>query len=143
MSDVRDFEFAGHKFKMNKINALIQFHIVRRIGPLLADLMPAMSKISKVKADAMSEEEKILEFARIAQPLMNGLAQLSDKDSEYVLFRLLTAVEIFQPTFNSWARVASDSGIMMQDIELPILMQAAGRSLAFNLKGFFSLMPQK
>ena len=139
-----DFEINGRKFKLNKINALIQFHIVRRIGPLLTDLMTVLGQIKSKNVDGLDEEAKLQEFARIANPIMLGLSKLSDADSEYVLFRLLSAVEIHQDQFNIWTKVATpDNGIVMQDLEFPILIQAATRSLMFNLKGFFSLLPQK
>jgi hypothetical protein len=139
------FNIGGREFKLRKIDALKQFHVVRRIGPLLSELMPALAGVAKSKAkmESMSEGEKLDEFAKIAQPFMAGLSKLSDSDADYVLFRLLGAVEVHQPQHNSWAKVASDSGIMMQDIELPILLQAAGRALMFNLQGFFASLPRK
>ena len=137
------FQIGGRKFKLNKINAMIQFHVVRRIGPLLTDLMSVMGRIAKKDVEGMTEEQKIQEFALIAAPVMNGLARLSDADSEYVLYRLLAAVEVHQAQFDIWTKVATaENGIMMQDIDFPMLLQVAVRSLMFNLKGFFSLLPQ-
>lgn len=140
-----EFSIGARKFKVGKLDAFRQFHIVRRIGPLLAELMPAMGGIvkSKAKLDQLSEDEKLVEFGKIAQPLMQGLSRLSDADADYVLFRLLSCVEVEQPQFNTWARVATDTQIVMQDMELPVLLQAAGRSLMYNLSGFFALLPQK
>lgn len=137
------FEAGGRKFKLGKIDAFRQFHIVRRIGPLLAEMMPVIAGIAKSKVDKMSEAEKLEEFARMAAPIMQGLSKLSDADADYVLFRLLSAVEVHQEQFNSWAKIATDNGLMMQDMELPLLLNAAGRSLMFNLSGFFALLPQK
>lgn len=140
-----EFQVGDRKFKLGKIDAFRQFHIVRRISPLLADLMPALAAMSKAKknAESMSEDEKLDEFAKLAQPILAGLSKLSDQDADYVLFRLLGAVEVHQPEFNSWAKIATDSGLMIQNLELPVLLQAAGRSLMFNLSGFFALLPQK
>lgn len=141
-----EFQIGDRKFKLGKIDAFRQFHIVRRISPLLADLMPAlaaMSKSTKKNAESMSEDEKLDEFAKLAQPILAGLSKLSDADADYVLFRLLGAVEIHQAEFNSWAKVATDSGLMIQNLELPVMLQAAGRALMFNLSGFFALLPQK
>lgn len=132
------FEAGGRKFKLGKIDAFRQFHIVRRMGPLLAELLPAMAGIAKSKVDGLSETEKLEEFAKIAQPVMLGLSKLSDQDADYVLFRLLGAVEVHQEQFNIWSKVSSDTGIMMQDIDLPILLQAAGRAFVYNLSGFFA-----
>lgn len=137
------FELNGRKFKIGKLDAFRQFHIVRRIGPLLADVIPAMAEITAAKVDDLSEAEKLEVFGKIAQPIMKGLSKLSDTDADYVLYRLLSCVEVEQKEFNSWARIATDSGLMIQDLDLPVLLQAAGRAFMFNLSGFFALLRQK
>lgn len=137
------FEVGAKKFKLGKIDAFNQFHIVRRIGPLIAELVPTMGAVTKAKVDGLSEEEKLAVFGKIAEPIMTGLARLSDADAEYVLFRLLASVEVYQDAFGTWAKIASSNGLMIQDLELPVLLQAAGRALAFNLSGFFDSLPRK
>ncbi len=136
------FEIRGRKFSMVKLDALKQFHIVRRVGPLIADLLKALGGIKKEQLEGLTEKEKLEEFAQIAEPVMEGLSKLSDKDAEFVLFRLLSAVQVHQAEHNVWAKIASDQGIMMQDLDLPTLLQVAGKSLVFNLSGFFSMLPR-
>ncbi len=136
------FEIGSQKFQLSKINAVKQFHIVRRIGPILADLLPAMKDIQRVAKVEMSESDKLDEFAKIAAPLMMGLSKLSDVDADRVLYGLLSSVEAQQATGN-WARVATDSMLMLQDLELPILLQVAGRAFAYNLSGFFGALPRQ
>lgn len=138
----RDFTIGDKKFKLNKIDAFKQFHIVRRIAPILADVLPILGKISKpANIEGLSETEKFDEFAKMAAPLMNGLSKLSDEDSNKVLLGLLSAVEIQQEAGN-WAKVATDGSIMFSNLELPVLLQLAGKSFAFNMSGFFSMLPQ-
>lgn len=143
--DSNEFQVGDRKFKLGKIDAFRQFHIVRRIGPLLAELMPGLASMvkSQKKLESMSEDEKLGEFAVVAQPVMEGLSKLSDQDAEYVLFRLLGSVEVYQAEFGNWAKIATDKGVVMQDLELPVLLQAAGRALMFNLSGFFASLPRK
>lgn len=141
-----EFQIGDRKFKCGKLDAFRQFHIVRRIGPLLSDLFPALAGIAKTqkKLEQLSEDDKFQEIAEAIGPIMEGFAKLSDADSEYVLYRLLSAVEVQQPEFNNaWAKVATDTQLVMQNLELPVLLQAAGRSLMFNMSGFFALLPQK
>lgn len=142
MSD-RDFDFAGRHFKLNKIDPFKQFHIVRRIGPILSDLLPAMKEQSKLEnPDSMTADEKLDALAKIAGPVMTGLSKLSDADAELVLFGLLASVEI-QQTAGNWAKVATNSMLMIQDLELPMLLQIAARAFMYNLASFFSALPQK
>jgi hypothetical protein len=43
----RDFSIGTRNFKLGKLDAFKQFHIVRRIGPLLSELLPAMKDMGK------------------------------------------------------------------------------------------------
>lgn len=142
----RDFDIGGKTFRLNKIDAFKQFHIVRRISPLLADLLPAMSEIQKMNKKGegeVSEAQKFDEFAKIVTPLMNGLAKLSDEDSNRVLFGLLASVEVQVSAAGGYAKVANDSMLMYQDLELPALLQIAGRAFMYNLSSFFGALPKK
>lgn len=138
----RDFQAGGRQFKLNKIDAIRQWHIVRRIGPLIAELMPQLSTLAKMNQD-LPEEQKFAKIVEAITPFMAGLSSLSDDKADYVLFRLLGSVEVLQSEFNKWTRVSTDAGILMQDLELPILLQAAGRALFYNLGSFLDLLPRK
>ena len=54
---------------------------------------------------------------------------------------LLSSVEIKQSAGN-WARIARDENLMIQDLDLGTMLQAAGRAFAYNLAGFFAIAPQ-
>lgn len=139
----QDFVIANKKFKVRKINALKQFHIVRRIAPILAELAPNLSKLNKAKDfENSSEETKLEAIGNFIGPIMSGMSKLSDKDSELVLIGLLEAVEVHQEEYGNWAPVAKGGQIVFDDLALPVLMQAAGRAFMFNLSGFFTVLPQ-
>ena len=138
------FEFNGKSFKITKINAIEQFHIARRMTPILADIVSAVDTktAKKVMEQQLSAEEQFDIFAKIASPVMTGLSKLSNEDSEFVLYGLLSSVEVKQSTGN-WAYVSTKSMLMMQDLDLSVLLNIAGRAFMFNLSGFFSALPQK
>jgi hypothetical protein len=138
----RDFEIGGRKFKLNKIDTFKQFHIVRRLAPILGDLIPAAQKLKNVDDKKGTEEEKFEAIAKLAQPLMNGFAKLSDADSNLVLLGLCSAVEMQQMPTGNWARLSNGELMMIQDLPLQVLLQVAGRALQFNMAGFFDLLPQ-
>lgn len=137
----RDFQIGARSFKLNKIDAFKQFHIVRRLAPIITDLIPILSQIKNVKDEGLSQEEKLAEFGRMLSPLTMGLSKLSDEDSDKVLKGLLSAVEIKQDQGN-WSKIVVDSQIMFTNLELPVLLMAAGRSFVFNMSGFFDVLPQ-
>lgn len=132
------FEISGKKFKVSKINVMKQYHVVRRIAPILGEMIPSIKSIAK-KSENLSQEEMLDQAAEILTPIMNGLSKLSDKDSDFVLFTLLSAVEVQQETGN-WARLVQNDSLMFDTFELPILLQAAGRSFMFNMSGFFAVL---
>lgn len=140
-----EFEIGGRKFKVRKIDAMKQFHIVRRVTPILAEVLPALKSAGKFASEAelkkLPDDKKWDLVTGIAGPTMNGLSKLEDKDADLVLHGLLEAVEV-QQTGGNWAKISSGGMLMMQDLELPVLLQVAGRAFIFNLSGFFSALPQ-
>ena len=97
-----------------------------------------MKDIAKASKQQMSEDEQLDQSAKFIAPIMDGLAKLSDKDSEFVLYNLLSAVEINQG--GVWARIVVNDNLMFQNLELPVLLQAAGRAFMFNMQGFFAAL---
>jgi hypothetical protein len=140
-----EFKIGNRSFKLMKIDAFKQFHLVRRMAPILAELIPAMAEISKVqkKKKSNSEEEKFDQLAKFLSPVITGISKLSDEDSDKVLMGLLEAVEMKQAEFGNWARLVSNGNLMFQDLDLATMLQCAGRAFMYNLQGFFSALPQK
>lgn len=138
---MNDFEIGGRKFKVGKLNTFKQFHIVRRIAPILADLLPAITEIQKQSKTKKFEinEDNFEETAKILAPILTGFSKLSDNDSEFVLHGLLSGVEI--QIGNTWSKVATENMLMVQDLDLPSMLQIAGRSFVANLSSFFATLP--
>jgi hypothetical protein len=134
------FSIGEREFSLSKINAIQQYHIVRRLAPVLAELLPVAQKYGKMtpeQLDSRVAEDSLGDLA----PVLNGIAKLSDADSNKILYGLLAAVQVKQGQGN-WANVSSGEQLMFQDMELPVLLQVAGRALMFNLSGFFATLPQ-
>lgn len=146
-NNTSEFTVNDLTFKVRKIDAFKQFHTVRRIAPILSELMPALGKIKATmkgddpESENLSEEEKWERIGEIAQPLLMGFSKLNDDDSEKVLHALLSGAEM-QQVGGGWAPVSNGSMLMFQNLELPTLLQVAGRSFMVNLGGFFSILPQ-
>jgi hypothetical protein len=134
------FKIGNVDFKTKKLNAFQQFHICRKLAPILGDLLPMAGKFSKMTE---AEIDKELADGKIEglKPILDGLAKLSEEDTNKVLLGLLSAVEMKQEHGN-WAPVANPTMILFNDLELPVLLQAAGRAFMYNMSGFFSVLPQ-
>lgn len=136
----RNFEVGGRKFQLSKINSLKQFHIVRRIAPILGEMLPAIKEISRQPEGKVLTEAEQMEMAvKFGAPFLNGLAKLNDKDSEFVLYALLSGVEMQQDQGN-WAFIVKNDMLMFSDLDMPLMLAAAGRSFMFNMAGFFDVL---
>lgn len=138
---MNDFQLGGRDFKLNKIDAFKQFHILRRITPILGELAPALKDVKKLSESA-SEREKLDMLGQLAAPIMDGLSKLTDADSELVLFGLLASVEM-KGLQGAWGKVATTNMLLVQDLELPQLLHIAGKAFVYNLSGFFPALLQK
>jgi len=138
----RDFSIGERNFKLNKVDAFKQFHIVRRLGPVIGEIIPVAQKLHRLQKDNLSEAEMYDQISQLAGPIFAGMAKLSDDDANRVLLGLCSAVEMQQMPKGNWARVATDAGLMFQDLDLVMLMQIAGRAFAYNLGNFSAALPQ-
>lgn len=142
----RDFEYGSRKFKLSKLDPFKQLHVVRRIAPILNDMLPALKDSGALKGglkeiEGLPESEKLDMVVKVISPIMMGMSKLTDEDTEIVVHGLLEAVEMQQPTGN-WVKISTGKMLMVQDMDLPVLLNLAGRSFMFNLARFFSVLPQ-
>lgn len=111
-----DFAINGVNYKASKLPAIKQFHIVRRVAPLLA---------------GMTDKDKALEG------IMNGIGSLKDEDANYILFGLLSCVERDNSP-HGWAKVKTPGADVLQfdDIDLGVMFQIATKAFMENYSGF-------
>ncbi len=123
-----DFEIAGQQYRSGKMDAFRQFHVSRRLAPVLSGL--AASAAAGAGGDSDHE------FAAFLQPLVNGIASMSDADCDYVLHACLGVVKRQQG--NAWAPIFITQGnsLMFDDIDLAVMLQIASRVIQDNFGNF-------
>ncbi|HWI02394.1 MAG TPA: hypothetical protein VNT52_00950 [Acidimicrobiales bacterium] len=124
------FEHKGAQYRADRIDAMKQFHIVRRLAPVLAEVAAV------AKADAADEGAVVAVVGAVG----NALAGLSDADADFVLHGLLAAVS-FQRDGEGWHRVSVGGAIMRADLPLPDLLFLAFKSAQANFADFFAAVP--
>jgi hypothetical protein len=117
-----DFEINGQQYRSGKLNARQQFHIARRLAPVLGGLATA----SQGKTDT---------FATFLQPIADAIAGMSDADCDYVLDNCLAVVQRQQGS--SWANIFVNKAQMFDDIDMGVMLQIASKVITENLGGFF------
>lgn len=121
-----ELDLHGHQYRAGKISAREQFHIVRRLAPLLGEVAPLAGAKNPIEA---------------LPPLANALAAMPDESADYVLFGLLKAVQRKEPQGLGWSAVCSGTSIMYDDIGMAEMVQLAWLALRENLQDFFRAIP--
>jgi len=123
-------EINGHAYRFGKIDALTQFHLVRRLAPVLASVGLSLGKLQQV-ANA----------ADLLGPAFEVLAKMTDEESNYIIFACLRSVhrKDGQGAGAGWVALVptAQNVLAYQDIELPEMLQLTMWALRTNLEGFF------
>lgn len=128
------------EYSTRKLSAIQQFHVARRLAPLLwalgEGLVQALSSgKSEISVDGV-DANGLFALKNVA----DMVAQMSDADSEYVLNTCLSVVRRKQS--GGWANIqASGGGLMFDDIDLQTMMQLAVTVIKENLGNFFDALP--
>lgn len=131
-----DFSIAGIRYRASKLDAISQFHVVRRLAPVLGSLQNADL------SGAMSGTEDGL--TSILVPLSNAVAAMTDADTEYVLSTCLNVCQREQPGGLGWSPVwnAAAKRPQYDDINLPALLQIVAQVLRSSVGDFTAALPR-
>jgi hypothetical protein len=126
-----EVELAEHTYRVGRLNAIQQWEIFRRLGPVLPMLSAEMDGSVAATPGARWIMSAVAGF----------LSQLKQEDADYILHAALAVVERFDPQNQRWFRVASmngTGGLMYQDIELLTMLELMDRALQENMGSFFA-----
>jgi len=128
-----EFTIDGINYKAGKLNAFQQFHVSRKIAPIIPTLIPVFIVISK-KGDL----KDLSAMAELLQPFADGLSNLSDESAEYVLGTCLSVVK--RQDGEHWSAVWNQNlrRCMYDDIDLGIMIKICIKIIQDSLGGFIS-----
>ena len=140
-----ELEIGGNAYRINSMSAMTQFHVMRKLGPVLPGIVPVLAQAAAAlpQADgqedggAMTTVDGVAAIAMAARPLLDGLAAMADADAEYVINHCLSAVMRRDPGGKSWNAVSRDGVTMFDDIDLMASMQIVWAVLRENYTSFF------
>lgn len=128
-----EFELEGQQYRCHKLTAMQQFHVSRKIAPLIpAAIGPALA-ISKMQGGF---EQNLEAIVGQLQPFADGIATLPDADAEFVLSTCLSAVrraqgDKFMPVWS-----AQHQTTMFDDIDLGVMVRLTLRVIIESLGPF-------
>lgn len=128
-----EFSIGDKQFRSEKLDAFKQFHVSRRIAPIIPTLIPLFVKISQ---DGNVYKD-MAGFAHLLEPFADGLANMSDETSEYVISTCLSAVKR-QAAGGNWAPVWNQNAkaCMFDDMDLGDMIQIVIEVVKDSLGGF-------
>ncbi len=128
------FEINGNSYQTASMPVMTQFHVMRRMAPVLGKMAQNMTGMVEARAAIASGEEKSAMAALL--PLAEAIAELSDADCEFVLNACL-AVTKRQEGAN-WIPIWNINAkrLQFQDIDLAAMLTIAGNVLTSDLAGF-------
>jgi len=122
-----DIVIGDATYRTGRLDARRQFHVVRRLAPVLSSL----SDLSGLGSESLEALE----------PLARAVAGMVDADADYVINKCLGVVERRQPS-GGWARVMSGDKLMFEDLDMAAMLRLVWAVLEDNLSGFFADLPR-
>lgn len=115
-----EFEIKGQQYRSGKLDAFKQFHVARRLAPLLGGIAQGGGG----------------DFSAFLQPMAEAIAHMPDADCDYILNTCLAVVQRQQG--NAWASIMKGKEFMFDDIDMGSMIQITVQVIQENLGGFFS-----
>lgn len=129
-----EFSLGEKQFRTAKLDAFQQLHVSRKLAPIIPTLIPVFVKIAKDGA----ELSDIASYAEILAPFADGLAAISNEDSEYVMATCMSVARRKAAGTDNWAPVWSNSAraCMFDDMDLGDIIQIVMKVVQDSLGNF-------
>ena len=146
---MEEFEIDGVTYRAERLTAMKQGHVSRRIAPIIPSLLPIAMQVMKAMAadDAKTlsaaQESRILALLahpEVLQPLADRLAALKDEDFEYIVDTCLSVVkrrvgDSWMPVWVPQAHRATDAAMEDMSKILPLVVRVIVSSLGNFIGG--------
>ncbi|HFX6333865.1 TPA: phage tail assembly chaperone [Acinetobacter nosocomialis] len=153
-------EINGIEYTIGRLNAVDQFHVSRKIAPIVPKLMPIIAEVAKghltkVIAAIEANEEKVKKakesgeveenfqdpeanpdlddltpLADAFSPLMEVLASMPEEDVNFIIYKCLSVVK------RGGAVVCRNNTIMFDDLDMTQLLPLVIATIRINLGNF-------
>lgn len=138
-----ELEINKIRYITGRLTAFEQFHIMRRLAPLLSGLGESLAKLpttapneNGAAADVSDED-----VWNAIGPVANVLSKMSDADTDYVLKHCLSKITRFNG--QNWVPIMAQGNLMFEDIDLSAMMNLTISTVQENLASFFPAAPAK
>ncbi|MGM1003054.1 hypothetical protein GPS59_12810 [Acinetobacter haemolyticus] len=132
-------EINGIEYSIGRLNAVDQFHVSRKIAPIVPKLMPIIAEVAKgdlakaiesIEGDESGDLSDLQPLADALSPLMDAIAQMPEDDVNYIIFKCLSVSK------RGGAAVCRNNTIMFDDIDMTQLLPLVIATIRINLGNF-------
>lgn len=137
-----EFRVGGLTCRMGKMNARTQFHIARRLSPLIGSVLSGLQGLEFGSRGAEDPRASLTQETglQVVSAIADALGALDDAACNYILDECQEVIEVRQEG-GGWTRLRRNKTLMYPDaVDLMGLMTIAGRVIAANLAGFMSAL---
>ncbi len=128
-------EVNGESYRFGRLDAMKQFHVTRRLLPILAEMGMSAGTIAQMRGEASE-----MGIVGLMGPVMEMISKMPDEDVEYIVRTCLAVVKRQQG--EAWAAVqAANGSLMFADIDMTVMIRLTIEVLKENLDGFFGSPP--
>lgn len=131
----REIEFAGNRYSIGRLDAMRQFHVARRVAPVLTRLASAGGLSALMGAVGGDDEALAAKLIPIMEEASTVVSEMKDSEVEYVIFTCLSVVTRFSGT--GWAPVSRGNQLMFADIDMSAMMRLTVETIKENMGDFF------
>lgn len=137
-----EFQIGPHTYRAGKLDAITQFHVMRRLGTVASSFGSALEAVNKAGGFQALMAGKGPEPLTLVEPILSAIGHMSDDDSNYVINKCLAVVSRRLEGDKGWARVLIGNGqLMYQDLDMAALMQIVWKVLESSLSSFLAVLP--
>lgn len=127
-------------YRIGALTPMQQFHIFRRLAPLIAGVQESISAAvqapSALPEDATEAARKEEFGGRVMTVIATTLGTLPDGDVEYIINTCLGVVSRKQG--ERFAPVQTGGRLMFADIDMSLMLRLTSTTIQENLGGFFA-----
>lgn len=133
-----EIDIGGHTYRLGKLSAMSQFHVARRIGPVVPS---AVFLYLEAMKSGKSLEQAMAELLPASQPILDELARLSDDALDYVVNECMSQIHrregsTWFPIWNHGAQAP-----MYEDVDMAVLLELTVRMISLCLGPFIAGWP--
>lgn len=127
-----EFTINGINYRAGSLDAFKQFHLSRKIAPIVPTVIPVFLKLSQ--QGNLSGD--LTGVAEVLEPFANGIADMDDETAEYIIHVCLSVVQ--RQNGPMWTNVwnASNNVCMFDDMDLSVILKIVFRVIQDNLAPF-------